>query len=133
MNKSKTTVATADLLKWLERISPVAAITPSVPVEPVAPIEPEPVAAVEPERVGDRKQTPETSQERRAAAAETARGVKREILIHWDEIAKLNGPDADAAQVARYLKTHRDEAEKTPERKTIHNRLGELRTAKLIP
>lgn len=75
----------------------------------------------------------ETAKERRAVAAETSRGVKREILEHWDGIAQDHGPNAGAAQVARYLKKHRDASMKEPERKTIHNRLGELRAAKLIP
>jgi hypothetical protein len=84
-------------------------------------------------KVGASDTANETPQERRAVAAETARGVKREILEHWDGIAKTYGPDADAAQVARYLKTQRAESESPPKRKTIHNRLGELRAAKLIP
>ena len=74
-----------------------------------------------------------SSQERRAAAGQSAKGVKREILDHWDEIAKLHGSDASAANVARYLTPHRGKSEKTPSRKTVHNRLGELRKAKLIP
>lgn len=85
------------------------------------------------QKVGAGDTAIETPQEHRAEAAKKARGVKREILIHWDGIAKLNGRDADAAQVARYLKTKRNESEHAPKRKTIHNRLGELRVAKLIP
>lgn len=74
-----------------------------------------------------------TPQERRADAAASARGTKREILEQWDEIAKTYGPDADAAKVARTLKKNRDVSAKAPSRKTIHNRLGELRAAGLIP
>ncbi len=84
-------------------------------------------------KVGANETATETPQERRAIAAQSAKGVKREILEHWDGIAKTNGPDADAAKVARYLKSRRDASEKAPQRKTIHNRLGELRAAKLIP
>lgn len=74
-----------------------------------------------------------TPKELRAIAADSAKGAKREILEHWDAIVRIHGPDADAAQVARHLKQQRDATDKTPSRKTIHNRLGELRRAKLIP
>lgn len=83
--------------------------------------------------LGDTAAIQQTPQELRAIAAASAKGAKREILEHWDAIARLHGPDADAAQVARHLKQQRDATDKTPSRKTIHNRLGELRRAKLIP
>ena len=75
----------------------------------------------------------ETPQERRAAAAIRARGIKRDILENWDDIARQYGPDADAAQVARFFSLRRDPSYTKRERKTYHNRLGELRAAGLIP
>ncbi len=71
--------------------------------------------------------------ERRAAAIQSMRGTKREILEHWDGIKSVHGPDADVAQVARYLSGKRDSSAKKPERKTISNGLSELRAAGLIP
>lgn len=82
---------------------------------------------------GEAAKIQQTPQELRAIAADSARGAKREILEHWDAIATLHGPDANAAQVERYLKRQRDAADKSPSKKTIHNRLGDLRRDKLIP
>jgi len=75
----------------------------------------------------------DTPQGRRAAAAMRARGVKRDILENWEDIARQYGPDADAAQVARFFSSRRDPSQPKRTRKTYHNRLGELRTAGLIP
>lgn len=75
----------------------------------------------------------ETPQDRRASAAIKARGVKRDILENWDDIARQYGPDADAVQVARFFSSRRDPSQPKRERKTYHNRLGELRAAGLIP
>lgn len=77
--------------------------------------------------------TAETPQGRRAAAAIKARGIKRDILENWEAIASQYGPDADAAQVARFFGMHLDASRPKPKRKTYHNRLGELRAAGLIP
>lgn len=77
--------------------------------------------------------TPDTPQDRRAAAAIKARGIKRDILENWEGIASQYGPDADAAQVARFFSTRRDASQPKLKRKTYHNRLGELRAAGLIP
>lgn len=75
----------------------------------------------------------ETPQGRRAAAAIKARGIKRDILENWDDIARQYGPDADAAQVARFFSSRRDPSQPKRKRKTYHNRLGELRKVGLIP
>lgn len=84
-------------------------------------------------RVGDGGTVEDDASERRAAAIGSMRGVKREILEHWDGIKSTHGADADVAQVARYLASRRDSAAKKPERKTISNGLSELRGMNLIP
>jgi hypothetical protein len=84
-------------------------------------------------QVGASDTATKEQQQRRADEAKAARGVKREILEYWDEVVQLHGPDAGAVQVERILSRKRDKSEKSPKRKTIHNRLRELRAAKLIP
>lgn len=85
------------------------------------------------EKVGAGGTAADDAGERRADAIQSMRGVKREILEHWDGIKLLHGPDADVAQVARYLSGKRDSSAKKPKRKTISNGLSDLRAAGLIP
>jgi hypothetical protein len=72
-------------------------------------------------------------QGKRTEAMRHARGTRLAILEHWPEIVARFGPSANGEQVARILKTHIDPSERRPERKTIQNRLAELRREGLIP
>ncbi|GAB1394473.1 hypothetical protein MASR1M60_26370 [Rhodocyclaceae bacterium] len=80
-----------------------------------------------------KSQNSDSPQERRAKAAQSARGVRQEILNHWDDIVKAHGEYPDRAQVTRFINRFRDKSEKPAGVKGVGSRLSELRGEKLIP
>jgi hypothetical protein len=81
------------------------------------------------ETVAPSEQSP---RERRAAIDPASkRGAPRRILEEWDVIEKEYGPNPDAHQVLRVLSRNKDE--KTPDKKTVQNIMGEFRKQGLIP
>jgi hypothetical protein len=52
-------------------------------------------------------------------------------LEEWDAIEQEYGPTPDATQVWRVLIRNKDE--KTPDKKTVQNILGDFRNQRLIP
>lgn len=77
-------------------------------------------------------QDSESPQERRATAIQSAKGVRRDILLAWDDIVKVHGEKPDRAAVTRFINRGRSGPEKV-KIGNVGNRLSELRGEKLIP